>query len=116
MLSENRVNEERTWSETIEVTGSRLVDKVKGFMEESATRRVIIRKPDDEVLVEIPLTAGVAVGGVMTFFAPVLAAVGALAALVAQFKVEIVRAEEEDANEAAPPVEQIEAKEEKLPA
>lgn len=47
-------------------------------------------------LLEVPLTAGVAVGGVVTVFAPVLAALGAMAALLAQVKVEIVRTTGED--------------------
>jgi hypothetical protein len=42
-------------------------------------------------MLEIPLTAGVAVGGVLTAMAPVLAALGAMAALLTQVKVEIVR-------------------------
>jgi hypothetical protein len=53
----------------------------------------IIRNQEDEVLLEVPLTAGVAVGGVMTLIAPVLAALGAMAALLTHVKVEIVRTE-----------------------
>ncbi|MBV7334672.1 DUF4342 domain-containing protein [Chloroflexi bacterium TSY] len=102
-------NQERTWTETIEVTGNQLVERVKELVEESV-RRLIIRKPDDEILLEVPLTAGVAVGGVVTIFAPILAALGALAALIAQFRVEIVRAEDEDADEVK--VEQIEVEQE----
>ena len=105
--------EERTWSETIEVTGNRLVEEVKDLVKEGNVRRLIIRKPDNEVLMEIPLTAGVAVGGVMALFAPVLAALGALAALIAHFRVEIVRAQEEEAEEAsAPEVKEIEVERE----
>ena len=59
-------------------------------------RRLIIRKPDGDVLLEIPLTAGVAVGGAMTIMAPVLAALGALAALLAEFKLEVIRTDKSD--------------------
>ena len=52
--------------------------------------------PDGQSLLEVPLTAGVAVGGVVTIMAPVLAALGALAALIAEFKVEVVREDDED--------------------
>lgn len=48
------------------------------------------------MLVEIPLTAGVAAGGLLAYFAPVLAAVGALAALLARAKVQVVRVEDEN--------------------
>ncbi len=85
--------EQRTWVEEIEVAGSQLVDVVKGLIAEGNVRRVVIRHPDGHVMLEIPLTAGVAVGGVMVIFAPLLAALGAMAALLAQVKVEVVREE-----------------------
>ena len=71
-----------------------LVDRVKDLISEGNVRRLIIKKPDGSLLMEIPLTAGVAVGGVFTIFAPVLAALGAMAALLAKVKVEIVRVNE----------------------
>jgi hypothetical protein len=55
-------------------------------------RRLIIRNQDDEVLLEVPLTAGVVVGGAVTIVAPVLAAMGALAALLTHVKIEVIRA------------------------
>lgn len=81
----------RNWTEEIMVTGSDLVERIKALVAEGNVRRLIIRKPDGQSLLEIPLTAGVAVGGVVTILAPVLAALGALAALVAEFKVEVIR-------------------------
>lgn len=87
---------ERTWTEEIQVAGNELVDRVKDLVAQGNVRRVILRTPDDRLLLEIPLTAGVAVGGVVTLLAPVLAALGALAALVAKVKVEIVRAAEDE--------------------
>jgi len=39
----------------------------------------------------VPLTSGVVVGGAVTIVAPVLAALGALAALLTHLKVEVVR-------------------------
>ena len=60
------------------VTGNELVDRIKTLVAEGNVRRLIIRKPDGQSLLEIPLTAGVAVGGVVTIMAPVLAALGAL--------------------------------------
>ena len=106
--------EERTWSETIEITGNRLVEEVKELVQEGNVRRLIIRKPDDEVLMEIPLTAGVVVGGAFTLFAPLFAALGAMAALIAQFRVEIVRAHDDEATE--PEAKAIEIEREKEPA
>ena len=86
-----REAEEHTFTEQIEIAASELVGRIKEFIEEGNVRRLIIRNQDDEVLLEVPLTAGVAVGGVVTLVAPVLAALGALAALLTHVKVEIVR-------------------------
>ncbi len=83
--------ENRSWVEEIEMASDQLVSRVKELMAEGNVRRLIIRKPDGDVMLEVPLTAGVAVGGVFTIIAPVLAAIGALAALIARVKVEVIR-------------------------
>jgi Domain of unknown function (DUF4342) len=82
---------QHSWVEEIEIASDQLVARVKELIAEGNVRRLIIRAPDNKVFFEIPLTAGVAVGGVVTLFAPLLAALGALAALIARVKVEIVR-------------------------
>jgi hypothetical protein len=87
----DKPKEERTWTEEIEIDSGELVDRVKELIEEGNVRRLIIRKSNDEILLEVPLTTGVAVGGVITIFAPVLAALGAMAALLAEVKIQIVR-------------------------
>jgi hypothetical protein len=85
--------EEHTWIEEIEIAGSQLVERVKELIAEGNVRRLILRTQEDKVILEIPLTAGAVFGGVVTIFAPLLAALGALAALIARIKVEIVRSE-----------------------
>ena len=92
-MSRKSSKEERTWIEEIEIAGSELVGRVKELIAEGNVRRLIIKKQNGDLLIEIPLTAGVAVGGVFTIVAPVLAALGAMAALVARVKVEVVRVE-----------------------
>jgi len=87
------------WGEEIWVAGNELVDRIRELVAEGNVRRLIIRKPDGESLLEIPLTAGVAVGGVVTLVAPVLAAIGALAALVKDFKLEVIRTDQPEADE-----------------
>jgi hypothetical protein len=79
------------WVEEIEVAGKDLVAQVKDLIEEGNVRRLIIRKPDGEILMEVPLTAGVVVGGAAVVFAPLFAALGALAAFLTQLKIEVVR-------------------------
>jgi hypothetical protein len=92
-------NEEHTFTEQIEIAASDLVKRTKELVEEGNVRRLIIRNQEGEVLMEVPLTAGVAVGGVVTLVAPVLAALGALAALLTHVKVEIVRTRKNESDE-----------------
>jgi hypothetical protein len=88
-MSENR--QERTYVEELEIDGAELVERVKALIKEGNVRRIIIRSSEGAVLVEIPLTAGVVVGGALTLFLPVLAALGAMAALLAEVKIQVVR-------------------------
>jgi len=83
------------WVEEIEVAGNEVVARVKELIDEGNVRRLIIRKPDGEILMEVPLTAGVVVGGAAMVFAPLFAALGALAAFLTQLKIEVVRTGEE---------------------
>ncbi|MCY4539377.1 MAG: DUF4342 domain-containing protein [Chloroflexi bacterium] len=87
---------QRDWVEEMEVAGSELVERVKELVAEGNVRRLIIRNANDEVLIEVPLTPAVVVGGVATIFNPVLAALGTMAALIAKLKIEIVRVEDID--------------------
>lgn len=75
--------------EEIQVLGRDLVDKVKALIHEGNVRRIIVRDEHGNTFVEIPVTVA-AVGAVL---APVLAAVGAISALVAKFTVVVVRTE-----------------------
>jgi hypothetical protein len=93
--NQESTKEQHAWTEQIEVAGSELVERTKELIEESNVRRLIIRTQDDKLLLEVPLTAGVAVGWVVTLVAPVLAALGAMAALLAWVKIEIVRTGDE---------------------
>jgi len=90
-LDRTTEQDEHTFTEQIEIAASDLVDRTKELIEEGNVRRLIIRNEEDEVLLEVPLTAGVVVGGAVTIVAPVLAALGALAALLTHVKVEVVR-------------------------
>lgn len=65
-------------TEEYKVSGDQIVKKVKQLIKEGNARRIIIKNENNEVMMEIPLTIG-AVGAI---FAPILAAVGALAALM----------------------------------
>jgi hypothetical protein len=81
----------RTLTEEIEVAGNQVVERVQELVKEGNVRRLIIRNPDDKVLLEMPLTIGAVGVGAIAIAAPWLAALGAFAALVARVKIEVVR-------------------------
>lgn len=78
-----------TRAEEFSVNGEELLARVKDLIRQGNVRRIIIKSKDGRSLLEVPLTIGV-VGAV---FMPVLAAVGALAALVTECSVVVVREE-----------------------
>jgi hypothetical protein len=94
-MEEEPKSGKRSWAETIEIAGDQLVAKVKELIKEGNVRRLIIRNAEGHVLLEIPLTTGLAVGGVTTMIAPILVALGAMAALIASFKIEVIRKQED---------------------
>ena len=73
--------------EEIQVLGRDLVDRVKTLIHEGNVNRIIIKDDKGNTFVEIPVT----VATIGALFAPVLAAVGAISALVAKFKIVIER-------------------------
>jgi hypothetical protein len=75
--------------EEVQVLGRDLVDKVKGLIHEGNVRRIIIKDTEGHTFMEIPVTVA-AVGVVL---APLLAAIGALSALVAKFNIVVERSE-----------------------
>ncbi|HEY7490541.1 MAG TPA: DUF4342 domain-containing protein [Candidatus Tectomicrobia bacterium] len=73
----------------LHVTGSQLLEHAKRLLHEGNIRRIVISQ-DGRTIAEFPLTLGV-VGAML---APVLAAIGALAALLTECTIEIERIEE----------------------
>lgn len=83
------MTEKKTTQEEFKVNGEELLAKVKEIIKEGNVRRLIIKDKDGKTLIEVPLTVGV-VGIVL---APVLAAVGAIAALVTECSIVVERTE-----------------------
>ena len=73
--------------EQFKVYGHELVKKIKELIKEGNIRRIIIKNDKNKVMLEIPVTFAV----IGAFFAPVLAAVGALAALMTKCTVIVER-------------------------
>jgi hypothetical protein len=78
----------RDFQEEVQVLGDQLLSRVKELVHEGNVRRIII-KQEGRTIIEIPLTVGV-VGAI---FAPTLAAIGAVGALLAQCSIEVIRSE-----------------------
>ncbi len=76
--------------ESIKIQGEKLVNKVKELVKEGNVRKISIHEKDGRELMSFPLSLGV-VGAV---FAPVLAAVGALAALIGECSITVEREED----------------------
>ena len=77
----------RTETEEYDVRGEDLLSRVKEIVREGNVRRITIRSSEGSTLIEIPLAIGV-VGAMLL---PVWAAVGAIAALVANCTIQIER-------------------------
>ncbi len=73
--------------ESFNLSGAQLLDKVKALIAEGNVRKIVIHSRDGKELMSFPLTVGV-VGAVL---APVLAAIGALAALVGDCTLSVER-------------------------
>lgn len=87
---------ERPFSEQLEVAGEELAERVKELLRQGNIRKLIIKSADGRILLQIPLTLGVAVGGGLLFFYPILAMLSAIGGLVARVHIEIVREEDGD--------------------
>lgn len=69
--------------EEFRVDGEALISKVKEILHEGNVRRIIIKDEKGATYIEIPMTVGV----IGTLLLPVWAAIGALAALAANFTI-----------------------------
>lgn len=76
-----------SFKESFTVNGEQLLKKIKELIEEGNVRKISIHDKAGKEIMSFPLTIGV-VGAV---FAPVLAAVGALAALVGECTLSVER-------------------------
>lgn len=76
-------------TEEFKVEGEKLLARIKELIHEGNIRRIIIKDKDGKILMEFPMTFGVA--GVL--IAPQLAAIGAIAALITEATIVIEKKE-----------------------
>jgi Domain of unknown function (DUF4342) len=85
--------------EEVQVLGRDLVEKVRSLVHEGNVQRIIIKDVHGNTFMEIP----VSVAAVGVILAPLLAAVGAISALVAKFNIVVERAEPRTPGTSTPP-------------
>jgi hypothetical protein len=88
MMSEDKVR-----TEEFKVSADETVAKIKEIIAEGNVRRIIIQTDEGKTLIEFPLTVGVAAAAGVLLLAPLLAAVGALAAIVTDLTIVVEREE-----------------------
>jgi hypothetical protein len=80
---------EKFRTEEFKVEGEKLLTRIKELIHEGNIRRVMIKDKDGKVMIEFPMTFGVA--GVL--IAPQLAAIGAIAALLTEATIVVEKKE-----------------------
>ena len=84
-------------TEKFTVSGSQLVEKVKQLIHEGNIRKVRLLH-EERTLLEIPLTVGAPAVAIGIMVAPVIAALGAFAALVTECTIEVERVDKPPAD------------------
>lgn len=87
MVEEKKTGKTRT--EEFKVSGGEIINKIKELIHEGNIRRIILKDEEGKTFLEIPLTVGI-IGAAV---APVLAAVGAIAALVSKLTIVVEKVE-----------------------
>ena len=87
------MSDEKVRTEEYKVSADDTVAKIKEIIAEGNVRRIIIQNEDGKTLIEFPLTIGVAAAAGVLLLAPLLAAVGVLAAIVTDLTIVVEREE-----------------------
>jgi hypothetical protein len=82
--------QEKTRFEEFRLNGGEILNKVKDIIHQGNVRRIILKDEQGKTFMEIPLTVGV-VGAIV---APILAAVGAVAALASNLTIIVEKTED----------------------
>ena len=85
-------------TERFTVPGSQVIEKVKQLIREGNIRKVRLLH-EGRTILEIPLSIGAPAAAITILAAPLLAAVGAFAALVTECTIEVEKIEKPEATE-----------------
>ncbi len=78
------------------VSGGQVVEKIKQLIREGNVRRVRVIH-EGRAIIDVPLTIGASAVAVGIISAPILAAIGAFAALVTECTIEVEKVDKKDA-------------------
>jgi len=88
--NKNEPKNEKTRTEEFKVNGSEILKKFKEIIHEGNIRRIILKNEDGKTFLEIPLTVGL-IGAAL---APLLAAIGAIAALATSMTIVVEKVQD----------------------
>lgn len=80
---------QKSFTQNVTDASNDLVETVKDIIKKGNVNRIKIKK-DNKVLIDIPVTAGIAAGAI-TLFSPALLAIGAITAIVSKVTIEVER-------------------------
>ncbi|WP_202565729.1 DUF4342 domain-containing protein [Agreia sp. COWG] len=95
------MSERKSTFEQFEVAGDKLVETIKNLFHEGNVQRVILKREDGSTLLEIPVNAGIVGVALTAAIAPLLLAIGAIAAVVTKMTLVVERSADESADDPA---------------
>lgn len=84
------------YKETYNISGENLLKKVKDLFNETNVTKITIADKNEKEIISFPVSIGI----IGLFLAPVFAAVGAIAAIVAECKIIVERKDDEPKQDA----------------
>lgn len=89
-MSDQTDNEKSTWTQEFEVESQKLWENIKAVLREGSARRIIVRKRNDDVLLDLPLPAGLGASALFVYLTPFIAVITAIVGLAVRLKVQVV--------------------------
>jgi len=98
-VNAEQVQEEQVRTEEYVFSGDEVIAKIKELLHEGNVRRMTVYSDRGTVLLDVPLTIGLAGTAAAVVLAPVLSTITMLAGVLLKIKVKVERIEEEEVDE-----------------
>lgn len=89
--TEQKTAEQPTWTQEFEVESEQLLANIKGILRQGNARRIIIRKHNDDVLLDLPLPVGIGAAVLAVYLTPFIAVITAIVGVAVRLKVQVIR-------------------------